>query len=674
LRPFLEAHVPTVHDELEQQAINTIRMLAADAVQQANSGHPGMPMGTADLAFVLWARHLRFNPDEPRWIGRDRFVLSGGHGSMLLYSMLHLTGYDCPLDELKRFRQLHARTAGHPEFGMLPGVEITSGPLGQGLANAVGFALGQAMLSARLGAGNPVEGHHVFVECGDGDLMEGIAYEAASFAGHNKLGRLIALYDDNGITIDGKTDLSFTGEDVTRRFEAQGWHVQSVGGHDVDGIDEAIAAAKAETARPSLIRVKTTIGFGSPNKAGKSSCHGAALGEEELAATKKNLGWPLEPRFHVPDDVRGLWEGVLAGKRSQYAAAKRAEEKWRKENPEKGALLDAHVGRFVPEGITARLLDGAAGSDATRKLNQAAIQKAGAIVPSLVSGSADLAESNLSEIKGGGSVAPGQFAGRNIHYGVREHAMGAIANGLAYDGLFIPLSATFLQFADYMRPAVRLAALSKLQSIYVWTHDSIFLGEDGPTHQPIEHLTALRAIPNLHVVRPFDGEESAAALAHGLARRDGPTALILTRQKIPAVPRTKPFDAADFAKGGYVVRENAAAKLTILATGSEVGLASQAIDLLAKKGIAARLASIPCLECFESQDAAYRDAVLPPTHALCAVEAARGIEWWRYVGRDGLVIGIDRFGESAPEKDLVELFGFTPAKVAARIEGWLAGR
>jgi transketolase len=447
-----------------------------------------------------------------------------------------------------------------------------------------------------------------------------------------------------------------------------------VGGRDIDGIDAAIAAAKAETARPSLIRVKTTIGFGSPNKGGKSSCHGAALGEEELAATKKNLGWPLEPRFHVPDEVRGLWEGVLAGKRSQYGAAKQAEEKWRKENPEKGALLDAHVGRTVPSAIAARLLDGAAGSDATRKLNQAAIQKAGAIVPSLVSGSADLAESNLSEIKGGGSVAPGSFAGRNIHYGVREHAMGAIANGLAYDGLFIPLSATFLQFADYMRPAVRLAALSKLQSIYVWTHDSVFLGEDGPTHQPIEHLTALRAIPNLHVVRPFDGEESAAALAHGLARRDGPTALILTRQKIPAVPRTKPFDASDFSKGGYVVRENAAAKLTILATGSEVGLASQAIDLLAKKGIAARLASIPCLECFEAQDAAYRDAVLPPAHALCAVEAARAIEWWKYVGRDGLVIGIDRFGESAPEKDLVELFGFTPAKVAARIESWLAAR
>jgi transketolase len=670
----MEAHVPTVHDELEQQAINTIRMLAADAVQQANSGHPGMPMGFADAAFVLFTRHLRFNPKDPRWVGRDRFVLSGGHGSMLLYAMLHLAGYDVPLDELKRFRQLHAKTAGHPEFGMLPGIEITSGPLGQGFANAVGFALGQAMLSARLGPGSPVEDYNVFVECGDGDLMEGVAYEAASFAGHHKLGRLIALYDDNGITIDGKTDLTFTGEDVTARFTAQGWHVQSVDGRDLDGIERAIAAARAETARPSLVRVKTTIGFGSPNKGGKSSCHGAALGEEELAATKKNLGWPLEPRFHVPEEVRGLWDGVLAGKKAAYDAAKAREAAWRKANPEKAALLDAHLEKFVPEAIAQRLLDGAAGAEATRKLNQAAIQKAGPIVPALVTGSADLAESNLSEVKGGGSIAPGQFAGRNIHYGIREHAMGAIANGLAYDGLFIPLSATFLQFADYMRPSVRLAALAKLQSIYVWTHDSVFLGEDGPTHQPIEHLTALRAIPNLHVVRPYDGEETAAAMAHALQRKDGPTALILTRQKIPAVPRTKPFDAADFQKGGYVVRENPAAKVTILATGSEVGLASQAIDLLAQQGVQARLVSIPCLACFEAQPAAVRDAVLPPAHALCAVEAARGLEWWRYVGRDGLVIGIDRFGESAPEKALTELFGFTPAKVAERIQGWLAAR
>jgi len=666
--------VPTVHDELEQQAINTIRMLAADAVQQANSGHPGMPMGFADAAFVLFARHLRFNPEDPRWVGRDRFVLSGGHGSMLLYAMLHLAGYDVPLDELKRFRQLHAKTAGHPEFGMLPGIEITSGPLGQGFANAVGFALGQAMLSARLGPGNPVEDHHVFVECGDGDLMEGVAYEAASFAGHHKLGRLIALYDDNGITIDGKTDLTFTEEDITERFEGQGWHVQTVDGRDLDGLEQAIATAKGETARPSLIRVKTTIGFGSPNKAGTSSCHGAALGEEELAATRKALGWPPEPRFHVSEEVRDLWAGILAGKRASYDAAKRREAAWRKENPEKAALLDAHVEKYVPEAIAARLLEGAAGAEATRKLNQGAIQRAAPLVPCLVSGSADLAESNLSEIKGGGSIAPGKYAGRNVHYGIREHAMGAIANGLAYDGLFIPLSATFLQFADYMRPSVRLAALSKLQSIYVWTHDSVFLGEDGPTHQPIEHLTALRAIPNLHVVRPFDGEETAAAMAHALQRKEGPTALILTRQKIPAVARTKPFDAADFAKGGYVVRENAAAKLTILATGSEVGLASQAIDLLAQQGITARLVSIPCLQCFEAQPASYRDAVLPPSHALCALEAARGVEWWRYVGRDGLVIGIDRFGESAPEKDLRELFGFTPAKVAEKIQGWLSAR
>jgi transketolase len=665
--------LPTIHDELELQAIHTIRMLAADAVQQANSGHPGMPMGFADAAFVLWTRHLRFDPAEPRWVGRDRFVLSGGHGSALLYTMLHLAGFDCPLDELKRFRQLGSRTPGHPEFGMLPGVEVTSGPLGQGLANAVGFALGQAMLSARLGPGNPVEGHFTFVECGDGDLMEGISYEAASFAGHHGLGRLVVLYDDNGITIDGSTTLTF-GEDVSRRFEAQGWHVQAVDGRDLDGIDRAITAAKAELARPSLVRVKTTIGFGSPNKAGKASAHGSPLGDEELAATKKALGLPVEPRFLVTEEVRGLWEGVVAGKKAAVAAAKKKEAAWRQANPEQAALLDAHVERYVPAAIADRLLEGAAGAEATRKLSQAAIQRAGPIVPALVTGSADLAESNLSELKGGGSIGPGKFAGRNLHYGIREHAMGAIANGLAYDGLFIPLSATFLQFADYMRPSVRLAALSKLQSIYVWTHDSVFLGEDGPTHQPVEHLTALRAIPNLHVVRPYDGEETAAALAHGLQRRDGPTALVLTRQKIPAVARSKPFDAADFSRGGYVVRENAAAKLTILATGSEVALASQAIDLLAKEGIAARLAAIPCLQCFEAQPAAWRDAVLPPGHALCAVEAARGIEWWRHVGRDGLVIGLDRFGESAPEKAIADHLGFTPAKVAERIRGWLAAR
>ncbi len=666
--------MPNARPELVEKAVNTIRMLSADAVQQANSGHPGMPMGAADMAFVLWTRHLRFDPRDPRWIGRDRFLLSAGHGSMLLYSLLHLAGFDCSLEDLKRFRKLGSPTAGHPEFGHLPGVEITSGPLGQGFANGVGFALGQAMLAAKLGPGNPAGDHFVYAIVSDGDLMEGVSAEAASFAGHNRLGRLVYLYDDNEITIDGKTSIAFTGEDVTRRFEGYGWHVQSVDGRDHEGIHRAIEAAKAETGRPSLVRVRTVIGFGSPGKAGKSSVHGAPLGEDELRATKRNLGWPEEPRFHVPEDVRAFWKEVQAEKGAAAAAARAKEKDWRAANPDKAALLDVHVERWVPEKILDRLLDGGAGADATRKLSSAAIQKIAPLVPSLVGGSADLAESNLTDIKGAGAFSPESPAGRNVHYGIREHAMGAIANGLAYDGLFVPFTGTFLQFADYMRPAVRIAALAKLQSIYVFTHDSIFLGEDGPTHQPVEHLTALRAIPNLHVVRPCDGEEVAAAWAHALHRREGPTALVLSRQKIPAVERDGPFDPAVAAKGAQVVASPAGARFTIVATGSEVPLAQAALGLLAAKGIPGRLVSMPCLECFEAQPAAWRDEVVPPALPVATLEAGRGIEWWKLAGRNGLVLGIDRFGASAPEKALAEEYGFTPAKVAGRIEAWLAGQ
>jgi transketolase len=668
--PHPEEHPLNARPELVEKAVNTIRMLAADGVQKANSGHPGMPMGAADMAFVLWTKHLRFDPKEPRWLGRDRFLLSAGHGSMLLYSLLHLAGFDCTLDDLKGFRQLHSRTPGHPEFGFLPGVEITSGPLGQGFANGVGFALGQAMLSARLGPGNPVEDHFVYAIVSDGDLMEGVQAEAASFAGHHKLGRLVYLYDDNGITIDGKTSLTF-GEDVTKRFEAYGWHVQEVDGRDRAGIDAAITAAKAELGRPSLIRVKTTIGFGSPAKAGKSSVHGAPLGKEELEATKKALGWPLEPAFLVPEDVRALWSAVQADKEAVRAAWQARAETWRKANPEQAALLDAHLERWVPEKIQERLLADLPAPDATRKLSQAIIQKVAPLVPALVGGSADLAESNLTDVKGGGAVAGGSFGGRNIHFGIREHAMGAIANGMAYDGLFIPFVATFLQFADYMRPPVRLAALSKLQTVFVWTHDSIFLGEDGPTHQPIEHLSALRAIPNLHVVRPCDPEETAIGWAHALTRRDGPTGLVLTRQKLAPVKRPGGLDVEAVRKGGYVVDAPAGASFTVLATGSEVPLAQAALELLAQKGKPGRLVSIPCRECFLAQPAAYRDAVIPPGQKVAAVEAARGLEWWQLTGRDGLVIGIDRFGESAPEKALMDEFGLTPAKVAERLERWI---
>jgi transketolase len=660
--------------ELEKKCIDTIRFLAADAVQQANSGHPGMPMGAADLAFVLWTKHLRFDPAEPRWLGRDRFVLSAGHGSMLLYSMLHLAGFDLSIEDLKAFRQLHSKTPGHPEFGLLegfsPGVEVTSGPLGQGFANGVGMALGQAMLSAKLGPGNPVEDHFVYAIVSDGDLMEGVSAEAASFAGHLKLGRLVYLYDDNGITIDGKTTLAFTGEDVTKRFEALGWHVQSVDGRDLAGIDRAIAAAKADP-RPSLVRVKTTIGFGAPKKAGTSGVHGAPLGEEELRAAKENLGWPLEPRFLVPDDVRRFWKETVAAKQADAQRRRDAAAAWRKANGEKAALLDAHVERKVPADLAAKLLEGMDQADATRKLSQAVIQKAAALVPALLGGSADLGESNLTDVKGGGSVAPGDYAGRNIHFGIREHAMGAIANGIAYDGLGIPLTATFLQFSDYMRPPIRLAALSKLQVAFVFTHDSIFLGEDGPTHQPVEHLTALRAIPDLHVVRPADGLETAAAWAHALERRDGPTALVLTRQKLAKLQRDGAFDPKAFATGGYVVQDAPGAKVTVIATGSEVATAQAALGLLAKRGVAARLVSMPCLSCFEAQPKALQDAIVPPTHRVAVVEAARGLEWGWLAGRDGLLVGVQRFGASAPEKALAAEFGLTPEQVAGKIAGWL---
>jgi transketolase len=664
--------LPNASRDLVEKAVNTVRMLAADAVQQANSGHPGMPMGAADMAFVLWTRHLRFDARDPRWIGRDRFVLSAGHGSMLLYALLHLAGFDCTLDDLRRFRQLASRTPGHPEFRHLPGVEVTSGPLGQGFANGVGMALGQAMLAAKLGPGSPIGDHFVYAIVSDGDLMEGVAAEAASFAGHNRLGRLVYLYDDNEVTIDGKTSIAFTGEDVTKRFEGYGWHVQSVDGRDHEAMHRALEAAKAELSRPSLVRARTTIGFGSPGKAGKSSVHGAPLGDEELKATKRNLGWPEEPRFLVPDEVRALWRQVQAEKADQARTAREKEKAWRAANPDGAALLDAHLDRWVPERILERLLEGADGADATRKLSSAAIQRAAPLVPALVGGSADLAESNLTDIKGAGSFSPENPGGRNVHYGIREHGMGAIQNGLAYDGLFIPFTGTFLQFSDYMRPAVRLAALARLQTIYVWTHDSIFLGEDGPTHQPVEHLSALRAMPNLHVVRPCDGIEVAAAWAHALRRREGPTALVLTRQKLAPVRRTAAFTPETALRGGYVVDAPEKARFTVVATGSEVPLAQAALELLSKKGIPGRLVSMPCWELFEAQPPEWREQVVPRALPVAVVEAARGIEWWRLAGREGLVIGIDRFGASAPEKALAEEYGFTPAKVADRIERWLA--
>ena len=656
--------------DIDRLSITTARMLAVDGVEAARSGHPGLPLGAAPLAYTIFLRHLRFDPTCPEWPGRDRFILSAGHGSMLLYALLNLFGYNLPISELERFRQWGSKTPGHPEYGHTVGVETTTGPLGQGFATGVGMAMAARHWASRLGG---LMDFRVFALVSDGDLMEGVASEAASFAGHHRLGRLIYLYDDNGITIDGPTSITFAGEDVGRRFEAYGWHVQAVEGRDHEGIHRAIEAAKADP-RPSLVRVKTVIGYGAPRKAGTSAAHGAPLGDEELAGAKRALGWPEEPRFLVPDDVAAFFGAVVAEKQVQRRAWQEAADRWRAASPIESALLDTHLTRWVPQRILERLLEAGPGADATRKLSSAALNRAAPIVPSLVGGSADLAESNLTDVKGGGGFSAATPEGRNLHFGIREHAMGAIANGLAYDGLFIPYVATFLQFADYMRPAVRLAALARLQAIYIWTHDSIFLGEDGPTHQPVEHLSALRCIPNLHVVRPVDAEEVAVGWAHALTRRDGPTALILTRQKLAPVERPGGFDAAAAQRGGYVVRAPAGERFAVLATGSEVPLVQAALALLEARGLPGRLVSVPCLACFAAQPADWHAAVLPPGLPRAAVEAATGVEWWRLVGSDGLVIGIDRFGASGPEKALAEAYGFTPPQVAERLAGWLAGR
>ena len=661
--------------ELHQRILNTIRFLSVDAVEKAKSGHPGTPMALAGPAFELWDRHLRFDPTDPDWPLRDRFVLSAGHASMLLYSLLHLYGYDLPLDELVRFRQLGSRTAGHPEYGLAPGVEVTTGPLGQGIAHAVGLALAARMARSRFAGddeGGP--GHHrVYGIASDGDLMEGVSSEACSLAGHLGLGNLIFLYDDNRITIDGRTTLSFS-EDVTGRFEAQHWHVQSVDGHDLPGLRAALEAARGELDRPSLIVTRTIIGEGSPNKAGTSDAHGAPLGPEEAKLTKQALGWPLEPAFLVPEDVRAYFRARQAAKRAERVAADQALAAWRREHPERaGAWSDARA-RRVPADLRARLSDGLDGKQAaTRKHSSATIQRLADALPYLVGGSADLACSNLTTIEGGGDVGPDApddpFAGRNLHYGIREHAMAAITNGIALDGTFLPFAGTFLVFSDYMRPSIRLAALMGLRSIFVFTHDSIFLGEDGPTHQPIEHLDSLRAIPGLTVLRPADGLETALCWAWVAEHARGPVALALTRQAVPSLTRGQAFEPDHVFRGGYVVRASEGAPdVVIVATGSEVGLACKSAEALAERGVGARVVSMPSLELFAAQPEAWRRSVVPDDGTpVVAVEAARGLSFARLVGPRGLLYGIDRFGASAPAEALADHFGFTPAKLTARI-------
>ena len=664
-------------EALDELAVNTIRALSMDAVQKANSGHPGMPMGMADAAYVLWSRYLKHSPSDPDWPDRDRFVLSAGHGSMLLYSLLHLFGYGLTIDDLMQFRQWESRTPGHPERGCAPGVETTTGPLGQGFANGIGMALAERMLAAHMNleGEQPVVDHYVYAICSDGDIMEGISHEAASIAGHLGLGRIIYLYDDNRITIEGKTDLAFS-EDVGRRFEGYGWHVQRLDGHDRRAVAAAIEAAQAEKDRPSIIICRTHIAYGSPNMHDTSKAHGAPLGEEEVRLTKQALGYPVQPTFFVPDVVR---EHLAARRKELDAKAdawKARFAQWRKAHPELASRWDACMSGAVPAGLAERLPKYDAGKAvATRNASGDILQVLSAEMPALAGGSADLHPSTKTLIKKETAVAKGNYAGRNLHFGVREHAMGGILNGMALHGGFIPYGGTFLIFSDYMRPSVRLAAISHLPVIYVWSHESVFLGEDGPTHEPIEHFAALRAMPNLTLIRPADANETAVAWMMALERRDGPTGLLLTRQNIPVLDRSGMAGAEMLRKGGYVLLDAAAPELILIASGSEVSICAAAAKLLAGEGRRVRVVNLGCWEVFDAQPREYRDQVLPPA-ATCrlAVEAACSFGWERYVGDKGEVLGIDRYGFSAPWKVIAANLGFTAEGVAARARQLLQRR
>ncbi len=650
---------------------DAIRFLAVDAVEKANSGHPGLPMGAADCAFALWGNYLNFNPADPNWPNRDRFVLSAGHGSMLLYSLLHLFGYDLPLEELKNFRQWGSKTPGHPEFGHTVGVEVTSGPLGQGFANGVGMGIAAKMAAERFNTVDfkPID-HTIYALMGDGCLQEGISYEAAALAGHLKLGNLVYIYDSNSITIEGKTDLAWS-EDVEGRFIAAGWHVLKIDGHDYNQITTAIAAAKAETDKPSLIIATTHIAFGSPKCQGSSGAHGSPLGAEEIAATRANLGWQHEA-FEIPQEVRDICNAQVEAKKLKYASWQRKFETWHAANPEKAQLWDEMWHKRLPTDLAAQLIAAVDGKDgATRALSGTVLQKAASLLPSLVGGSADLAPSNNSDIKGAAAIQTGEFGGRNLHFGIREHAMGALLNGMSLYGCFIPYGATFLVFSDYCRPAIRLSALMKQQAIYIFTHDSFFVGEDGPTHQPIEHVASLRLIPDLQVIRPADGLETALAWQVALEKKDGPTALILTRQKLPVIDRGTASND-DIRKGGYVVSTSSGKPdVVVMATGSEVHVAVGAAAKLAADGIKSRVVSIPCLESFMAQSQEYRSHVLPVGVPRVAFEAGRGESWGRLIGCDGLFIGIEHFGASAPDKVLAEQFGFTVPQVVEKIRTFL---
>ena len=654
---------------IDQQCINTIRTLAMDSVQKANSGHPGMPMGMADAAHVLWHRFLRHSPTNPAWPNRDRFVLSAGHGSMLLYSLLHLTGYDLPLEELKNFRQWGSRTPGHPEYGLTTGVETTTGPLGQGFANGVGMAIAERFLAATFNRpGFPIFDHFTYAIVSDGDLMEGVSHEAASLAGHLGLGKLIYLYDDNEISIEGSTDITFT-EDVPARFRAYGWHVQEVDGYDLDQIDAAIHAARAEATHPSLIVCHTHIAYGSPNKQDSAGAHGAPLGEAEVRLTKEALGWSPEAHFYIPEEVLAVLRQAVEQGRAAETQWRESFERYQAECPKQAELLETLWAGKLPEGWEAALPTFAPddGPLATRKASGAVLNALAAVLPTLIGGSADLAPSNNTLLNDYDDFQDASPDGRNLHFGVREHAMGSILNGMALHGGVLVYGGTFLVFSDYMRPPVRLAALMHLPIVYVWTHDSVWIGEDGPTHQPVEHLAALRAIPNLIVIRPADANEAAAAWHVALERRDGPTALALTRQKLPVFAAHRD-PGETVARGGYIlVNSSGVPDIILIASGSEVHLALEGRDLLAEKGVAARVVSMPSWELFEMQPASYRETVLPQgVTARLAIEAGVAQGWRKYVGLAGDVIGLDHFGASAPHKALTEQFGFTAQAVVER--------
>lgn len=662
-----------LNKNVDDLSVNAIKFLAVDGIEKAKSGHPGLPMGVADIAYVLWTKFLRYNPEDPKWPNRDRFVLSGGHGSMLLYSLLHLSGYNISLDDLKNFRQWESNTPGHPEYEIEKGIETTTGPLGQGIANAVGMAMAQKRVAATFNRPdyNLID-HKIYTMLGDGDMMEGISHEACSLAGHLGLNNLIAIYDDNDISIEGSTNIAFT-ECVKGRFEAYGWFVQKIDGHDRAAIFEAFEKANTQTDKPSLIIAQTVIANGAPNKQGTAAAHGEPLGADEVKAAKEAAQWPLEPAFYVPSEVYDVFASHVKGNKAEYNAWQEMFAGYSEAFSDEADLWDKMMNKYIPANLDDKML---AAFDcnkptATRASSGMVIQELAKHVPALWGGSADLSPSNKSDVKGGGSFSAQNPLGRNIHFGVREHGMGSALNGMSLYGGTIPYGATFFVFSDYLRPVIRIASLMKQQVIYVFTHDSIFVGEDGPTHEPIEHLAALRCIPGVTVIRPADTAETVVAWTAAMEKKDGPTALVLSRQNLCSVNADQ-AKAKNLRKGAYIVKDAEKIDVIIIGTGSEVGVALNAAEMLAQKGISARVVSMPSMELFDAQDQAYKESVLPASiRKRVAVEAASPFGWSKYIGLDGLMIGMNHFGASAPYEILAKEFGFTAESVAKEVEEYL---